>query len=478
MKRTPVVCLFLTAIPVFFAFYLLVMYLDWLPEHGGPYEFRPVDLQEGEEGEEGKEELVESRDHKVFLDPEPHTDLPVVLWWTSLAPSQRRVKECPSGNSCLFTRSRTELKNPNNKVSAIIFYGTDFSVSDLPLPRKPHHLWCLLHEESPKNNWLLVTKEGIALFNITSTFSRRSDYPLHLHFLHTLKRHLLQPTKTPTHLKSKRGLAPVMYMQSGCSNPAGRDAYVRNLMKYIDVDSYGRCLHNKDLPSKLIDPLTFNTDPVLDLVSKYKFVLAFENGICHDYFTEKFWRPLYTGTVPIVRGSPTIRDWDPSVNHPSIILANDFKTPQDLANFLKRLDQDDIEYEKYLSFKRDGVTNQRLLKDYQEREWTVDGETENNIGTGMNFIDGFECYVCDKLHRRKETNDFSLMIANTSHYQCLSPKPWVNMFDHNRVEKEDLESWLDMERHSKMVARKVYELTSQGVSRGKLLEELEKFNLL
>ena len=44
----------------------------------------------------------------------------------------------------------------------------------------------------------------------------------------------------------------------------------------------------------------------IELVSKYKFAIAMENGICKDYITEKFWRPLNVGTIPITLGSPFI----------------------------------------------------------------------------------------------------------------------------------------------------------------------------
>ena len=32
----------------------------------------------------------------------------------------------------------------------------------------------------------------------------------------------------------------------------------------------------------------------------YKFYLAFENSLCRDYVTEKFYNPLLYSTVPIV----------------------------------------------------------------------------------------------------------------------------------------------------------------------------------
>ena len=43
------------------------------------------------------------------------------------------------------------------------------------------------------------------------------------------------------------------------------------------------------------------------LTARYKFTIAIENAVCDDYVTEKVWRPLMLGSVPIVAGSPKIR---------------------------------------------------------------------------------------------------------------------------------------------------------------------------
>lgn len=42
-------------------------------------------------------------------------------------------------------------------------------------------------------------------------------------------------------------------------------------------------------------------------VAKYKFTLAFENAVCDDYISEKLWRPLIVGSVPIYYGSPSFK---------------------------------------------------------------------------------------------------------------------------------------------------------------------------
>lgn len=42
-------------------------------------------------------------------------------------------------------------------------------------------------------------------------------------------------------------------------------------------------------------------------IASYKYMIAYENGMCDDYLTEKFWRPLIAGTVPIFFGTPTVK---------------------------------------------------------------------------------------------------------------------------------------------------------------------------
>ena len=412
----------------------------------------------------------------TYLPAEPPTDLPIVVWWTPFTGYQRVVHDC-GGDSCIFTHSRTELDNPQTQ--AFMFYGTAVNWTDLPLPRSPRHLWALLHEESPKNNWVLAHEEGMKLFNVTATCSRYSNFPLVTQYLETLEK-LTNTPPVPTSQKSKGDVGLVIYLQSDCNPPSDRDTYVKELMKYVKVDSYGRCLHNKDLPEHLLDTLTFHTEEIFQLQAKYKFSISFENAICEDYITEKFWRPLVAGSVPIVRGSPTVLDWAPDVER-SIIVADHFSTPKDLADYLLYLDQNDEEYEKYLEFKRSGVTNKRLLDHMTNRGWYVN--YGRNPFNGPNMIAGFECFVCNTLHKRlsqsKEGLPLPAMVANHQHYSCPIPIPSL-VKDGEDVQEEmsklseEAKNLLSYWRYTARCSEKKAKLLSQTIGRNVTQEELNR----
>ncbi|KAK3738350.1 hypothetical protein QZH41_014334 [Actinostola sp. cb2023] len=340
--------------------------------------------------------------------------LPIIVWWTHFT-GGNNVKRCPMGE-CYITEARKFKTHPRTK--AFMFYGTHFKTSDLPLPRLAHHEWGLFHEESPKNNPILHHQPTIELFNHTSTFRRHSDYPVVTQFLTSLDE-LLRKPQFPLHKKSQNRLASVVYIQSGCNPPSDRDAYVAELMKYIQIDSYGKCIHNKDLPAKYTDPLTMDDKGFQHIMAQYKFTLSMENAICDDYITEKLWRPMILGSVPIYRGSPSVNDWMPN-NH-SVILVDTFKHPKELAEHIKWLDKNDKEYLKYLEYKVAGITNKNLLNFMKERPW---GHTHAE----ENFVTGFECLVCDRIHRNLKlvANEFP---PNT---YCDSRSLWVSQTCHVR----------------------------------------------
>ncbi|XP_041363785.1 alpha-(1,3)-fucosyltransferase 11-like isoform X2 [Gigantopelta aegis] len=397
--------------------------------------------------------IIESVDKSNYVVYEEsnldHDDIPILLWWTpNLYPyiavdKKWIVIQC--GEAVCYSTKRRELLH-HEQTRGILFYATDISVADLPLRRTEKHEWAVFHEESPFNLYMLSHSPFMSLFNHTATFRRESDFPLTTQNIYTaefLTEKLPIPLATKNEAKTKTGLAPILYVQSHCDVPSDRDRYIKELMKYIKIDSYGVCLHNKDLPEHLQEPAeNFEKDEFLELISIYKFHLAFENAICKDYMTEKLMRPLHIGVVPIYKGSPNAKDWMPN-NH-SIILVDDFETPKQLAEFIDYLDKNDEEYKKYISFKQTGITNEFLLNHLSQRNWEV------NEQDSMDYFKGFECHVCKKLNERMEaerahSNNPSVPLvpprmANNSHLGC--PQPYPSLGDVTDILKND--SWNQM----------------------------------
>jgi hypothetical protein len=60
---------------------------------------------------------------------------------------------------------------------------------------------------------------------------------------------------------------------SNCKAPSGRHHYIQELMKHIPVDSYGKCLHNKDVPKNFPGRYSSNDLSYLStLIKDYKVV--------------------------------------------------------------------------------------------------------------------------------------------------------------------------------------------------------------
>ncbi|CAM1303742.1 Uncharacterised protein g3593 [Pycnogonum litorale] len=88
------------------------------------------------------------------------------------------------------------------------------------------------------------------------------------------------------------------------------------------------------------------------LDQKYKFYLSFENSICKDYVTEKFYKILPYDAVPIVFGGGDYASIAPTS---SFIDVTTFSSIKDVAEHIKKLDKDDELYAKYFEWKRNFV---------------------------------------------------------------------------------------------------------------------------
>ena len=394
---------------------------------------------------------------------------PIIVWWNPLGDYTRKIMECPKGK-CFFTASKKFYDN--TRTAAYLFYASNICWRDLPVPRQTDRVWAVMHEESPRNNWVLTQEAGLRLFNYTATFSRYSDFPLTTLSLEDPE-DLTNFPVVPVSEKNKfrrEGLAPVAYLQSNCNPPSDRESYVAELMNYINVDSYGKCLHNKDLPPELTDPIKgMAAEATYKILAKYKFVLAFENAICEDYITEKLWRPLHVGSVPVIRGSPSVQDWLPDKK--SGIIVNDFSSPKELAEFLLSLDKDDEKYEEYLKWKKEGITNPRLLNELKERPWS-----QSKL-----FTDAWECSVCDRVYEQQQKKKMGERVLNKMaskvDYNCHPPARALDKWTaHGMASSPIFYTEKRQELCSRTTAPLIYEAVARGYSNAEILDYLDNYH--
>ncbi|KAG7173159.1 glycoprotein 3-alpha-L-fucosyltransferase A-like isoform X2 [Homarus americanus] len=200
--------------------------------------------------------------------------------------------------------------------------------------------WIWLTDESPHHTFMMAkTKKMVdynGYFNWSMNYRMDSDIPVP--YGRTIK-------MTPEEVANfqyvdyfKLHSKTVAALGSNCGGNNKRWQYVRELMKYMEVDTYGGC-------GTLKCPGHFRKD--CEVLKEYKFYLAFENGDCQQYITEKvWWNALGKGAIPVVMGAK-VEDYKKLLPPESFIHINDFQTPEHLAKYLTHLASQPLEYNKF-----------------------------------------------------------------------------------------------------------------------------------
>ncbi|UJR23117.1 hypothetical protein I4U23_026138 [Adineta vaga] len=467
LHRFHVVLCLLVVILIFFYFYSW-RYID---DDGDPIGTVYIAETRHTPSQSKLDNFVNDKDETYFADR--NLKAPILVWWTPFTYDTGSYIRCGDGTRCFISNIRKY--RDNQDFSAFLYYGTDIHLYDLPLPRSSHEQWGLLHEESPKNNYIFSFESIMQMFNHTATFKRHSDVPLTTQWLASMDDILDQTyvidVKKKTKLQQDFDFAPIIYIQSDCNTPSDRDLYIKELMKYIRIDSYGTCLHNKDLSPNLRNPVeTMEHTDILELVGKYKFALAFENAICTDYITEKFWRPLKVGTIPIVYGSDQFHDFLPD-DHSAISLL-DFAAPIELADYLHQLNKNDTLYDFYRQFKfTRTISNKTLLaRTMSERTWGI-----HNDRIRGNFINKFECTVCERVHKTRQDSAIKYQ-AKFEDYGCPPPTTfdetaqrversgnWYRTYEFTHCQVEVFDEWIKQGNYN-FTEKQLYDAASKRFS--------------
>jgi alpha-1,3-fucosyltransferase len=150
----------------------------------------------------------------------------------------------------------------------------------------------------------------------------------------------------PNFLQEKTKL--VAWTVSHCETQSHREVIVREMQKHLPVDVYGGC-GNSTCPSDNKNSGSKRDVGCFAHIGKhYKFYLSFENSLCTEYVTEKFFIPLMSYVVPVVYGGANYSAIAPPG---SFIDAWRFSSIKDLTDYLIFLDRNDEEYLKYFEWK-------------------------------------------------------------------------------------------------------------------------------
>eukprot|EP01133_Synstelium_polycarpum_P003778 gene3778-4357_t len=176
----------------------------------------------------------------------------------------------------------------------------------------------------------------------------------------------------------------VNFVQQNCGGFMGRKQIVEGIMELLDVDSMGPCLNNLNV-TKVWGMVNWNTQKQ-ELIKDYIFTLALENTRCLDYVTEKLWQPMTVGSIPVYLGAPNVRDFLPDPD--AAILIEDFKTVNDLANYM-------IE-----------VANNETLR-YKHLKWITDPDRFTKwkaYNDSKKASTDIFCKICRNIKQVKETD--------------------------------------------------------------------------
>ena len=245
------------------------------------------------------------------------------------------IKEkCPV-NTCSISSRQDDAQQAD-----LVLFKDEFKRPNFRRPR--NQIWLVYLKESP----VYTQSINENAFNWISTY--RSDstivapYGRWEYYNGNVRQLPLKQNYAATKTKS------VAWVVSHCDTENRRMEYAKKLGRYIQVDIFGSCGNKSCSYSK--------TDNCFRSLGKeYRFYLAFENSNCKDYITEKFfYNSLGHDMLPIVMGAH-LKDYERVAPHKSFIHVDDFEEgPKQLADYLKKLEEDDDMYNEYFKWKGTG----------------------------------------------------------------------------------------------------------------------------
>ncbi|XP_013865169.1 alpha-(1,3)-fucosyltransferase 9-like [Austrofundulus limnaeus] len=230
---------------------------------------------------------------------------------------------------CFITADRNLYK----KSDAVVFHHRDIhgDLSNLPSQQRPSfQKWIWLNLESPTHSPLLPGLN--TLFNLTLNYRQDSDIKATYG--------LIVPAETEEDFVPPKKDKLVCWIVSNWSPNHARIKYYNELKNHIQIQLYGRAFRRY-----------LSNEDYAPIVSSCKFYLSFENSIHVDYITEKFYKPLSLGTVPVALGT-TRQNYENFIQGDAFIHVDDFSSPKELAEYLLFMDKTQDMYLRFFKWRR------------------------------------------------------------------------------------------------------------------------------
>ena len=293
-----------------------------------------------------------------------------VLWYNTESWIRENYIEADPMRRCKFNNCYSTANRSFIFKSAAVVYC--ISCPDMPMippvlkPMLPvHQTWIFFSLESPIN----IPKHDISYRNIqwhdamnwSMTYRLDSD----IHFPYSVLKHRTIPRTRNYTAIFQRKTKTAAWIVSHCYTESKREVFVGEMRKHgLDIDVYGAC--GKRLTE----------DPEQLINRDYKFYLAFENSLCKDYITEKFFKYFNFDTIVVVRGGA---DYSYLLPNDTFIDTSKFTTIKELVSFLMKVSSSEELYTNYMKNKEKYIAD--LI---QVNPFCVMCEKLNNIGKNRN----------------------------------------------------------------------------------------------
>ncbi|GFO45889.1 alpha-(1,3)-fucosyltransferase 6-like [Plakobranchus ocellatus] len=251
-------------------------------------------------------------------------------------------------HQCPYYKCEVDMEAKKLQHADMVIFFVGAIGSRPPPPRPVGQIWVKAYWESPIHyGYPKNYAPWKSVFNLTYNFRVDSDIFAPNNFLAWRHRSELLSDEEYLQIALKKK-KPVAWWVSNCNTQSKRQEYVQEMKKYIDVDIYGKCGNLKCTKTTM----AFCKQ---QLNTTYSFYLSFENSLCRDYITEKFYRNFESRThiVPVVRGGANYHRYFPPEG---FIDAKLFPKARDLALYLQKLAADPVKYARMLREKDRLVT--------------------------------------------------------------------------------------------------------------------------